>query len=346
MKRKTVGFTLVELLVVIAIIGILVALLLPAVQAAREAARRMSCSNNLKQLGIACHNYADKFSERFPYNNEAAWEAYNGGQTNPNFAEFIRARSFSWITAALPYMEQQPLYDKLDRNIDNFAGVNAQLRQTAIPILICPSNDQERVREGGDSYAFRTWTNRGGGTDYVGSLGFIWGGWRDCPGSADAFVSSGIDPIGLNRGVPWVNGDWKQDQKNCNGLFAYLGSFRLADVLDGTSNTIAVFEDYHWRGWNDPNAGMFNRTPNWDCLWIDSLGAVGNLYNPLNNKNKAWFGTWIDDPRCHGWSSNHAGGAMSVRADGSVSFASETMTHMVRYALATRRGGESISVDQ
>ena len=105
-RRK--GFTLVELLVVIAIIGILVALLLPAVQAAREAARRMSCQNNLKQLGIALHNYHDT-NKKFP----AGMQFYGPGNNSADRGKNYRA---NWIIAILPYFEQQPLYDTLNVN--------------------------------------------------------------------------------------------------------------------------------------------------------------------------------------------------------------------------------------
>ncbi|MFV1968740.1 MAG: DUF1559 domain-containing protein [Pirellulaceae bacterium] len=348
--RERRAFTLVELLVVIAIIGILVALLLPAVQAAREAARRMSCSNNMKQLGLALHNYADKYKEALGFNSDRINDAvYTSAQV----------KDFSWIVSVLPYLEQQPLYDQINfedigSNIGTVVGANgitnAQLRQTVLSVVICPSNDQEPLRQNqGVGYAGINNGGPAGGTDYVGSLGHVWAGWRDC-GAVPDFETSDPDyaPGDPNnrfrkgsQGTPWIG--WSDgEQANCNGVFKQRGNFRLRDILDGTSNTIAVFEDYHWRG---GNGALFDTNANTDSAWISPISSVGNLRNPMNNKNPAWqqgAGDW----RCHGWSSNHPGGAQSVRADGSTRFHSETMDHWVRYALATRKGREVANLDE
>ena len=132
-KAARSGFTLVELLVVIAIIGVLVGLLLPAVQAAREAARRMSCSNNLKQIGLAMHNYHDthKVFPAFLYRN---------GQRD-------YWRGYSAFTQILPFIEQQPLHDQLAAQSLNFyhhwdSGPHNDLRRTLIPAFKCPSDTQ------------------------------------------------------------------------------------------------------------------------------------------------------------------------------------------------------------
>ncbi len=351
---RTRAFTLVELLVVIAIIGILIALLLPAVQAAREAARRSQCANNMKQLGLAIHNYADTNQENFP------WNGYRGPGGDPPAGWM--SYSYSWIVAALPYLEQQPLYDSI--NFDATAGAhsdigptgagstpnNRAIRRSALTAVLCPSNDQQLTADdqtlgppndywgGAASVAART--------DYVGSLGHVWGGWRDCGNVPDFEASDPDFPVGHadNRfrkggpGTPWLSQNTWSEQGRCNGVFTYQSAFRLADIADGTSNTIAVLEEYHWRGGNVD----FDYNQAGDSSWMSPLSAVGTLRNPMNNKNPAWQQN-TGDIRCHGWSSHHPGGAQATLADGSVRFFSETMDHWIRYALSTRRGGEPVS---
>jgi prepilin-type N-terminal cleavage/methylation domain-containing protein len=129
MYRRDSGFTLVELLVVIAIIGILIALLLPAVQSAREAARRMQCSNNLKQMGLALHNYASAHREYFPI-----------GGTGP--------AKHALFTAMLPYLEQQPLHDDLDLMGAKRTTFQEPHRYSPVPPYVCPSWPHEPVYRG------------------------------------------------------------------------------------------------------------------------------------------------------------------------------------------------------
>jgi prepilin-type N-terminal cleavage/methylation domain-containing protein/prepilin-type processing-associated H-X9-DG protein len=364
-SRAKPAFTLVELLVVIAIIGILIALLLPAVQAAREAARRSQCSNHLKQIGLAIHNYADKNKESLPWNWDACAPQWGVGPPNGGQIEFTNVRSFSWVTFALPYMEQAALYQQinfkdLDGNMGTVAGASGQtnynLRQTIISGLLCPSNQQPQLRQGqgGGFYGPRgttaPWdpTSPAAGLDYVGSMGHVWAGWRDC-GTVPDFVDPATGTVvggrferGSDPGTPWVSLDWDgPDRARLNGVFQVRGASTLRDIIDGTSNTVMVFEDMHWIG---PNAttGLMNYNPKQDAGWMNPAAAIDNLRTPINLRNPAWFP--YDDIRCHGASSMHPGGCQMLMADGSVRFISETTDNFVRYSLATRNGGESVSV--
>jgi prepilin-type N-terminal cleavage/methylation domain-containing protein len=351
------AFTLIELLVVIAIIAILVALLLPAVQSAREAARRSQCKNNLKQLGLAMHNYHETHGI-FPHQNGFAlnggWNTSTPGvpfgQGNRGAAETYWGQ-FSWLTYALPFLDQEPLYQKItfegtdNRNHNAMVGPagsgidNSVVFRTGIAAFHCPSNENPNVRDGQTTGGYR-WrrTERGGTTDYVGSLGHIWGGWKDCGAVPDSLVSGDIPNLGnkgSDPGTPWVNGEWINEGVRINGMFSYYGSYRISEISDGLSNTIAVFENMHWRGGNGAN---FDHRPSNYGAWMSPLGAVHNLRNPINNKNPAWM-QGANDLRCESPSSRHPGGIHVLVGDGTVRFLSENIAHGTRYMIAVRNDG-------
>ncbi len=212
--RGRAGFTLVELLVVIAIIGVLVAMLLPAVQAAREAARRSQCSNNLRQIGIALQNYHDT-AKRFPP---------GGFMKRPDLASPGQLRAFhhTWLTAILPQMEQGNLHATI--NFQNDFAFNQSIKAAFVPILRCPSDGG--YEDPSETHGLAT-------TCYGGAEG--WDYAHD-GGNGQPYV-----PI-LSKN--WGGPTWSQltSEGNFEGVFRGQKSNDMADVKDGTSNTIAVAE--------------------------------------------------------------------------------------------------------
>lgn len=341
-KRFPDGFTLIELLVVIAIIAILIALLLPAVQQAREAARRTQCKNNLKQLGLAMHNYHDVHN-KFPHNQQR----FTNGPQGPD-----TTGGFSWIVYALPYLEQANIYNSLTFVNDRDSGISAYPAnllafQTPLPMVSCPSNDAPAVRSepwqvsGGYRWRGNAGNNnrKGAGTDYVGNLGHIWGGWKDCGAVPDALVNNALPGLGTkgpNPGTPWVNGERANEWQKCNGAFSYGGSYNIRDIVDGTTNTVAIFENMHYMGGNQP---IFDYRPSHYSAWMTTLGANHNLRNPINNRI---YMQGRGDLRCESPSSRHTGGVQAAMCDGSVRFISENIDHGVRYKIAVRNDGQVV----
>jgi prepilin-type N-terminal cleavage/methylation domain-containing protein len=201
-SRRRFGFTLIELLVVIAIIAILIALLLPAVQQAREAARRTQCRNNMKQLGLAIHNYHDTF-KTFPFRQGGS----NGAAPTPwDYSYYHVASAHVMI---LPYVDQSPLYNQIMSQAQTNAGLrpwdNNPIFRTDIPAFICPSDVLSTNNPGRNSYRY--------------SAG-PWG--KRHRFAVDATAWGGENPI--------------------RGMFGASSSVKISDVLDGTSNTIAMSE--------------------------------------------------------------------------------------------------------
>ena len=346
------AFTLIELLVVIAIIAVLIALLLPAVQQAREAARRSQCKNNLKQLGLACHNYHDTFNQ-FPMN----W--YNGNCQNENDPANPRYNngSYPWTVMALPYMDQMPLYNQISayfsiaRTLPNTGMGNTvalpgqqsprDLAKTVIPTFICPSNDQTLMRRdqiiepdnGGWNQPFNS---AAGGLDYTGNMGHIWAGWKDCDRVPDF---PGAHFVKGSQGTPWISERWNNDNPNINGVFYFRGSAGIRQVVDGTSTTALIFENMHWRG-GDGAVFSYNHLD--FANWASALGAISPLRHPINNRNPAWQYGEGDSRNSSGASSRHTGTAQFVMCDGSVKAISENIDHTTRYRLSVKNDAQPI----
>ncbi|MDO5554896.1 MAG: DUF1559 domain-containing protein [Planctomycetia bacterium] len=329
---------------VIAIIGILIALLLPAVQAAREAARRMDCTNRIKQVALACHNYHDVHNA-FPSSHHMDSLVLNS--TTDGFV----MRSFSWMCGILPFMEQSSLFDNIDftKKPSDYADgcKNAEVFGTGIATLICPSDaGPKRNLTPGDAdwsdtsvvqwyQEFKSWYNNkmwgvshddnSGATCYKGI----------CHPGKYAYTATdrgwGGDGGIFNEGFYW--GDPTLHKDVC----------RFSDILDGTSNTLMIGEStLYWDGHGS---------------WGFYRGSLCVAFNPdmpmnkyklsakedrLGNKGYA-SGTVNVDQYSQSVSSLHSGGANVALADASVRFVSETINITVWDAMATKAGSETIS---
>jgi prepilin-type N-terminal cleavage/methylation domain-containing protein len=365
LRRK--GFTLIELLVVIAIIAVLIALLLPAVQQAREAARRTQCKNNLKQLGLACHNYADIFGQ-FPINSDGR-STFGNTSTGGGAACPATVGNFGWVCRILPQFDQAPLYNNINFNDqtpnpgDQSAGWsspnNLPATSTVLTALLCPSNPQShKVTADGSMCAAQTWGNypqiqMNGGTamvgraDYSGNLGFVlddlfpsnplnlpsnWQNWQgttaaEVPGQAFAiawgYTSYNVaDPLTFN-----------------DGTFGYTGAATIAQVTDGTSNTLLICENHHW-AWGPTAPGTNNGNSG---AWASPLNLL-TMINGINynaGTNPSSNGTW-NWMATTGMGSTHVGGAHALLCDGSARFISQNTSIFVLQAIATRSGGEPV----
>lgn len=326
MRRSFVrrsAFTLVELLVVIAIIGILIALLLPAVQAAREAARRSQCNNNLKQIGLACVNYHDA-NKKFP-------QCYLGNGVK---GQSGNCTGRSWLFAILPYTEQSALQNQsnyflpLGGNSGVAANANTAVAKTVVVDWICPSD----TNNGGGVLGSRS--DAGGTqavTNYKGSCGSNWQ-WGDAI-CQFKFPKGGFWP---NSGDGLDNGGNGIFHRNWNNIaYAWVG---ISDVTDGTSSTFLAGESVPaWSEWN------------W---WWNSNATTATCGIPLNYKSlaiQASPGTVTLESRIADWPNNysffsrHSGpGANFAYVDGHVSFIQDTID-LTTYRYLANRGDQVAS---
>lgn len=332
---STRGFTLVELLVVIAIIGVLVALLLPAVQAAREAARRTQCTNQLRQLGIALVNHHDARGS-FPsgtirtYIDETTGEEVSG-YFGPNQ---------SWIALLLPYVEQSNVYSGID--LDAFQGArnDRQRRETPLGLVRCPS-------DGGEIEA-----NSDAPTNYVGSMGSSTAGCIPNVGDCPPYESLG------NAFNDFASGAIREILPD--GVFYNDSRVEFRNIADGTSNTVAISECLIGQPIVKQVAGESALE---DCAAGISLGTP--LQGGLQRGHSWYYGAEIQSwafstyvapnhapnrniGECRWWSStgvfaarsSHPGGVNVVLADASAQFVSDDVDPAVWSAYGTIAGGE------
>jgi prepilin-type N-terminal cleavage/methylation domain-containing protein/prepilin-type processing-associated H-X9-DG protein len=368
-RSRTRGFTLIELLVVIAIIGVLIGLLLPAVQSAREAARRVQCTNNLKQLALGLANYESSYGTLPP---GYCWQAYAGNYTDAA-GHLVRITQF---------VDQSAIYNAMNFDLPMYYAQNSTVTGTGLSVLWCPSDGSiVNLR-----YTYPTGNVDGSPlpmtySSYVGNMG----SW---PTFESVFSTSAGNPAWLAQanGVLFNIGYPPGDPVTIYGT-SYPGQsgrppLRLSEVSDGTTSTIAYGEHAH---------GLFSRTPdaqgitdfydwNW---WVsgnfgDTLFTTYYPMNPQRRLTTAYFGggaTIQGDDFVVSASSFHPGGANFAFLDGSVRFLKETINSWsinpatgfppgvsynqatsqyviapgtsvpVYQALSTRSGGEIVSAD-
>jgi prepilin-type N-terminal cleavage/methylation domain-containing protein/prepilin-type processing-associated H-X9-DG protein len=362
------GFTLIELLVVIAIIAVLIALLLPAVQAAREAARRAQCTNNLKQIGLAMHNYHTSI-DSFPIGVAYSWNSLNVGCTSTTINCVPRNGFNSWNgwsvhAMLLPYLEATPVYNAINFNIDpltcNCQPYSNTAFITSIPGFLCPSDPNSGTKTG--------FIN-----NYCASIGTSVGVVQSYPGQS-------------------------------SGVFGYGTAYGLKDITDGSSNTVAFGESLVGNAGKGPNNwrgnGVVGQCYNWaydassqstyylqtvlplcNSEWATAIATSNGGSTPGNlGNNRGWYWGWgaeamtlintiippnsaqyqwgacrsgcsgcgtydMDHAEIANATSAHPGGCNILFADGHVQFIKASLGIQVWWSLGTRANGEVLSSD-
>ncbi len=315
LKRKRVGFTLVELLVVIAIIGILVGLLLPAVQAAREAARRMQCSNNLKQLGLAAHNYAD------------AHKCFPSGFVSSlpdNAAGAAELTVWTWGAFMLPFIEQGNLANTLQVNslpLSASLATPAGLAAATTPLsgFACPSDSGPALNDFGSQYA-------GSGEVYPTSSAQFTTYEKKVTANGTTKIaiakSNYVGVASVGDSFTPVGGNFTSYGKPV-GVFYWNSNTSFGDISDGTSNTAMFGERCYKYGTLMMGAGnAVACSPALTGYSSRNRAITSALALPYHGINQTVI-SWQHQSR--GFSSNHTGGAQFALCDGSVHFISDTI---------------------
>jgi prepilin-type N-terminal cleavage/methylation domain-containing protein len=320
------GFTLVELLVVIAIIGMLVALLLPAANSARESGRRTQCANNLRQLGLALQAYHEA-NGKFPVGNVDDFFAW----TDVNLP-----KHGSFVVALLPFLEQQALYDACDfkTNTDYTSKLASgqYIYEVWLSVLICPSDDQPQYWGGNPlywPYSTSTQNQKRATSNYGANMG------------SQLFTAGPF--VGNVFGTGSAPHGHSLDGHDLSGVFSHLAwGATMAQITDGASNTIALGEvrpkcSWHLRdGWMHPNS-----------LWIATSAPINYPscpgepgFDAVNTDiNNNWGGKWGCE---QGFKSHHPGACQFVFCDGSVHLLNENIDYMTYQRLGDRRDGQAI----
>jgi prepilin-type N-terminal cleavage/methylation domain-containing protein/prepilin-type processing-associated H-X9-DG protein len=336
-SRRPFGFTLIELLVVIAIIAVLIALLLPAVQAAREAARRAQCTNNMKQLGIALHNYHDVVGS-FP---TSFWRNTINNLQNGTNQPVDNNNRHSWFSMILPYVEQPAVYNAMNFQLavggtmTAIAGVavpsvscgraNATAAMTAITLFQCPTDPgptfstYPRVDQGVGPNS-----NSGPKLSYMGNLG---DNHNDCPN------------WWLFPNLPYSRNNGYGEYSTETGIMCRSGgTTSIRDVTDGTSNTFAagesLFETCDWWTWPNPNGSTCGTS----CPICYTGVTQHNQNSASPNDSYNWRVGF-------GFRSMHPGIVNFLFCDGSVRAIKCSISRVTYRALSTRNMGEVISSD-
>lgn len=327
-QRNRIAFTLIELLVVIAIIAVLIALLLPAVQQAREAARRTQCKNNLKQIGLALHNYHDQFS-LFPFSISGS-----GPNAYQNHSIKWVKNTTGWVQL-LPNFDQGPLYNTINHSaaMGRYMGpswetspvglasggptpANAQAAATKLVALLCPS-------DGGKAFY----------TGFDGNYG--------CENSVISYKTS----YGFCVSPPFGDYDWDTQPQAARALFGPESNSSMRDISDGSSNTVAISE-------TTLNVGD-GVTGSWGCMQHVGQGVDFAGLNGARKINDFVCCSWTSPPYTYTYpagtlgewgnaGSSHTGGCQVLMADGSVRFISENIDGNTRRNLGYIADGNPV----